>query len=63
MGHYQEALEKILEAEKAMPDDPTILEHLGDTYQKLGNQEKAKEYWRRALEADPENERIPDKLR
>jgi tetratricopeptide (TPR) repeat protein len=63
MGRFQEALEKMLEAEKAIPGDPTILEHLGDTYQKLGNQKKAEGYWRRALEADPENDRIRDKLR
>jgi uncharacterized protein HemY len=32
-----------------VPDDPTILEHLGDAYLKTNNKTKALEYYRRSL--------------
>ena len=34
--------------------DATILEHLGDVHQAMGNEEKARKAWEKAHEADPE---------
>lgn len=42
--------------------DPTILEHLGDAYQALGEQAKAKDAWRRAAEAYGKSEE-PEKAK
>lgn len=63
LGRYDEAR---AELEKAIEDDPdpdgVILDHLGDVYQQLGEEEKAREMWRRAAEA-LEDDSDPDRLR
>ena len=41
------------------PEDPTVLEHLGDTYLKLNDTPKALDCWQRALTLDPANPNIP----
>lgn len=46
-----------------MGDDATILEHIGDTYDKLGKDELAIEFWSLALQADPGNATVSEKLR
>jgi hypothetical protein len=46
-----------------MGDDATVLEHIGDTYDKLGQGELAVEFWSLALAADPGNARLGEKLR
>jgi tetratricopeptide (TPR) repeat protein len=51
-GDYQQALDSLLRASEQIPDDPTILDHVGDAYNKLGNSDSAEVYWRRALEVD-----------
>jgi predicted negative regulator of RcsB-dependent stress response len=42
-----------------MPDDPVVLEHLGDAWSKLGKKAMALECWTKALERSDD----PDKLR
>jgi tetratricopeptide (TPR) repeat protein len=63
MERYEEALEHLLKAGKEMEGDPTVLEHIGDTYDKLGKVDLAAEFWSLALEADPGNASISDKLK
>ncbi|MDO9110962.1 MAG: tetratricopeptide repeat protein, partial [Desulfatirhabdiaceae bacterium] len=48
-GLYHKAIEYLEKAVKLIPDDPTILEHIGDTYLKLDNPLKALEYYRLSM--------------
>ena len=41
------------------PNDATVLEHLGDYYDRTGDGVRAKVYWQRALEAIPEKPETP----
>ncbi len=50
LGRYTDALVELEKAAVGKPDG-TVLEHLGDTYVKLGRPEKAAEAWRRAAAA------------
>ena len=62
LGRFPEA---VAELEKALDEkrpDATILDHLGDAYQKLGNVEKASAAWRRAKEAY-EKDKEPEKAK
>jgi|GEM_PF-401747 len=45
-----------------LDSDPTIFDHLGDTYQATGDSAAAKQWWEKALELDPENEVIRTKV-
>jgi Flp pilus assembly protein TadD len=49
-GKYHEALKVLLKAAETVKDDPVVLEHLGDVYDKLGLREKARESWERSIE-------------
>jgi tetratricopeptide (TPR) repeat protein len=40
-----------------------VIEHLGDVYFKLGNIDKAIEYWKKALEKNPSNEKLKEKIK
>lgn len=62
MGRYHESREQLEEATSLLPDDPVILEHLGDLYNTLTLWEKAAEVYRRALEFDPLAEGVAEKL-
>jgi tetratricopeptide (TPR) repeat protein len=61
-GQYDEALKAIGKASEILPDDPTIAEHLGDVYDKLGKPEQALEHWKQAYALDPSNEKLGKKL-
>jgi len=63
MGQYEEALKHLLKAAEKMSEDPTVLDHVGDTYEKLGKMDLAVHYWSRALAADPDNDEIAEKLK
>jgi len=55
MGRYDDARRALERATRELPNDPTILEHLGDVHVRLDAPERAIEYWQRALAlADPE---------
>ncbi len=56
MGDYEAARVPLEQAVREYPHDPTILEHLGDLYARLGERELAVSAWAKALEADPEDE-------
>ena len=49
-------LEKAVES---TPADPTINEHLGDAYWKIGRRLEAMFQWRRALSLDPDESQRP----
>jgi tetratricopeptide (TPR) repeat protein len=55
LGRLPEAQRHLEEAARLLPDDATILEHLGDLYVALEIPEKAREIYRRALAKDDEN--------
>jgi len=63
MGRYEEALEQLLKAGKEMEGDPTVLEHIGDTYDKLGKVDLAVQFWSLTLKADPGNAGVLEKLK
>lgn len=44
-----------------MPDDPTVLDHLGDINFALGNVEAAADAWRKSLAVDPTNKAVREK--
>ena len=47
-----------------MPDDPIILEHVGDAYLKLDQKDKALEFYRRALlKKNEDKEPLEEKIR
>jgi tetratricopeptide (TPR) repeat protein len=60
-GKFDDARRELLGALDAMKEeDPVVLEHLADTYEKLGNLREAVSFWEKALKREPEN---PDKLK
>jgi predicted negative regulator of RcsB-dependent stress response len=62
MGMYEKALKEIKKAMETEKDDPVILEHLGDVYLKLGNEEDAKGAWERSLENHEKVEGLKDRV-
>ncbi len=62
-GQYAQALLYIQRAQQILPDDPTIIEHLGDIQDKLGNPTKARQYWQQAWDMGPVGEREKKRLR
>jgi len=60
-GQFKEALRE-LEKAASFLNDPTIYEHLGDTYLKLGNRDNAKLNWEKSLKLDSTQENIKSKL-
>ncbi len=50
LGRYQEARDHLEWAARLVPDDPTILEHLGDLYVALKDVERARASYKQALD-------------
>ncbi len=61
-GRYQEAM-KTLEKASLLVKDPVICDHLGDAYFKINDLKKAKANWEKALELDPKQEKIKEKIK
>jgi Flp pilus assembly protein TadD len=61
-GRYAEALNELQKARAFFGDDSTVWEHLGDTWLKLGNMDEASKHWKKALELDPESQRLIERL-
>lgn len=62
-GDYEKAYEHISEAiQNGGDNSATILEHMGDVYDKLGNEESARVWWQRALEQDAAREYLLERL-
>ncbi len=62
MGKYEEAEKPIRKAIDLGSTSAVIHEHLGDIYFKLGDKDKAMEYWEKALKFDATNQSVKDKL-
>jgi tetratricopeptide (TPR) repeat protein len=61
-GNYPLALETLTLALKKEGDDPTILEHIGDTWLALKRQDKALRMWWKSLRLKPGNKELRDKM-
>ena len=59
MGRYDEARPPLEQAARELPQDPTILDHLGDLYLRLDEVGLALSAWDRALAAGPDD---PDSI-
>jgi uncharacterized protein HemY len=46
-----------------VPDDPVIVEHLGDVYYELKMFREAQEAWERSLQLQPDNDTVAGKLK
>lgn len=62
LGRHKKALKQLLEAYKYIDSDPVILDHIGDIYRALGQENRAREFWNKALEIDPDNMTVREKL-
>jgi tetratricopeptide (TPR) repeat protein len=49
LGKLKEAERYLSDAARRNPASPTIQEHMGDLFQRLGQRDKAQVYWRKAL--------------
>jgi len=49
-GQYAQALTHLLKAATIVPDDPIILEHIGDAYEKMGDIDNALKYYQKSLD-------------
>ncbi len=61
LGDYEKAL-TYLRKSVSLDNDPVIFDHLGDACKATGNIEEARTWWRKALELEPDNQAIKEKL-
>jgi tetratricopeptide (TPR) repeat protein len=62
-GVYDKAIHYLEKAAKLTSNDPTINEHLGDAYRKIGNYRKAITSYRKALSLKhPDEKKVRQKL-
>ena len=60
-GFYDKALKFLLRAENLSLDDAILFDHIGDTYDKLGNPKKARDYWKKSWDLDPDIKGLKEK--
>jgi tetratricopeptide (TPR) repeat protein len=61
-GNAEGALKVLIDATGYAGEDPVIWDHLGQTYERLGEGAKAAESYRRSLSIDEENTRVRERL-
>jgi tetratricopeptide (TPR) repeat protein len=61
-GNYKKARAYLARAVEKMPDDPVVLEHLGDAWSKLGKKTQAVECWKKAVEHSENPEGLRRKI-
>ena len=54
LGEYDMSVDYLERAIELMPTDPTVNDHLGDVYWRMGRKIEARYQWKRALLFDPE---------
>lgn len=62
MGNYQKAKQFLARSLEENPESAEVLEHMGDVLEKL-NDKQAVEYWKRALELEPERTHLSERIR
>ncbi len=65
-GDLKQALKKLLQAEKRLDKDkspdPVVYDHIGDAYSKMGESDKALEYWKKSVNLQ-KNSKIEEKIK
>jgi tetratricopeptide (TPR) repeat protein len=62
-GKFQEAFTELLRAAEALPEpDAVVYEHVGDAADKLNKHAEAVLYWQKALQLDPGNKKLADRI-
>jgi tetratricopeptide (TPR) repeat protein len=61
LGNYNQALVHLKKA-VALDSDPVIFDHLGDVYRAVGDLKEARTWWQKALDMDPDNDQVREKL-
>ena len=66
-GEFDRALTELLRAQESIlrddkKDDPTVLDHIGDTYAKQGKNAEALSFWQKSLALDKDNKKVADKV-
>lgn len=56
-GHFEDAYQELVRSSELVPDEPVVLEHLGDVLMKLNRPVEARGYYRIALMLDPAERR------
>lgn len=59
-GNYEQAVEHLEQAVVLVADDPTINDHLGDAYWRVGRTFEARYQWQRALGLKPDEKQAKD---
>ncbi len=57
-GEYEQAVPVLERAVELLPYDPTINDHLGDAYWRVGRHLEAKFQWKRAMQHSEDSEQI-----
>jgi len=62
-GQYEKALQYLKKASELMPDDPVIMEHVGDAYLKLNDKANALTQYQKAMtKREKEKDKDPEKV-
>ena len=62
-GKFDQALVDLLRAaQKLTRDDPVVFEHIGDTFAKMNKIAQAVDAWQKALNLDPQNKNLTEKI-
>ena len=61
LGDYEKAITYLKRAAE-LDSDPVMFDHLGDAFSATGDGGQARLWWKKALDLDPENEAIKEKL-
>lgn len=61
LGDFDKALEYLQQAVE-LDSDPVMFDHLGDAFEAKGEMDLARHWWRKALETEPDNVAIMEKL-
>lgn len=62
-GRYEQALTQLLKAAEYIATDAVVFDHLGDVYRALGKDAEARRYYQKALDIDPKNSTVEEKLK
>jgi Tfp pilus assembly protein PilF len=62
LAKYDDARHYIEKAIAAGGASATVYEHMGDIQFKLGQKEKAEEFWKQALQMNANNQSLKDKI-